>query len=210
MKVYLHEIKDIDHELDVNESTDWVKKVLESADEKFDEKPYEKKALADRKAKIHFNLRKVDDVVVASGDIDTEIRLLCSRCAIPFSFKIDEHFSSLYCKDKQMAGIAYLDNEDNPRGQNKGYARHAHNEGSGQKASEATDDLDITYLSEDFLDLSDVLAEQIQLRVPFQPLCKEDCKGICPNCGTNLNLGRCACSKIIKKNPFSILKDFKS
>jgi len=208
MKIYLNQIKETDQDLDVDESVEWVKKVLQKADEASDDLP-RKKVLLDRKARVHFNMRKVDEVVVISGDIDTEIQLLCSRCAVPFSFKIEDHFSSLYCKDKEMAGIAYLDKEDNPRGQNKGYARHAHDFEGGHASQEATEDLEITYVSADYLELSDVLAEQIQLRVPFQPLCKEDCKGVCSNCGANLNLGRCACSKIVKKNPFSVLKNVK-
>lgn len=212
MKIYLHEIKDTDKEIRATEADAWVKDALLAADEQSDDAtltPALRRAQAARQAQVRVNLRKVDDVVVASGDLRTQINLLCSRCANLFQLPVDEHFSALYCKDKEMAGIAYLDKNANPRGQNKGYARHAHDEG-GADGNEAADDLEITYIAEEFLDLPVVLAEQIQLRIPFQPLCKEDCKGICANCGADLNVGRCACSKIVKESPFAALKGFKA
>ena len=40
-----------------------------------------------------------------------------------------------------------------------------------------------------------MLREQFVLAVPFAPLCREDCKGLCPQCGIDLNTGTCACEK---------------
>ena len=107
-----------------------------------------------------------------------------------------------------MAGVAHQEAGGKVAGTTKGFARHAHN--SAEDALiESGQDLDITYLSQDFIDLADVLTEQLQLQVPFQPLCKESCKGVCTQCGADLNVGRCACAKITKATPFSVLKDFK-
>lgn len=118
-----------------------------------------------------------------------------------------------------MAGVAHLQRrkEDDmeiakPVGQNHGFARHAHNYEADDESTfggESGQDLDITYISEDFIELGDVLSEQLRLQVPFQPLCKEDCKGMCAQCGADLNLGRCACAKLAKATPFSVLKDLK-
>lgn len=107
-----------------------------------------------------------------------------------------------------MAGIAHLEmqqGQTKPAGQNKGFARHAHDESSGDNGQ----DLDITYLSQDFIELGDVLTEQLRLQIPFQPLCEEDCLGMCTQCGADLNAGRCACSKIIKQTPFAVLRNLK-
>jgi uncharacterized protein len=38
-----------------------------------------------------------------------------------------------------------------------------------------------------------MLREQFYLAIPMRPLCREDCKGLCPHCGTNWNTGTCAC-----------------
>ena len=44
------------------------------------------------------------------------------------------------------------------------------------------------------LDLTPLLREQAWLAIPMKALCSEDCRGICPNCGANLNKKRCKCS----------------
>lgn len=218
MKIHLHEIKEIDREYSATEADPWVVSAIAGLDESTADLPGSVENLRPASLKteppprptfVRFNLRRVDDVIVVSGDVDTTIHLLCSRCASPFLLRIDEHFTALYCKDKEMAGIAYLDKNKTPRGQNKGFARHAHDAG-GSEGKEAADDLEITYIAEEFLDLSLVLTEQAQLRIPFQPLCKEDCKGICANCGADLNVGRCACAKIRKESPFAALQNFKT
>ncbi len=46
-----------------------------------------------------------------------------------------------------------------------------------------------------FLDIDSRLREEILLNWPMKPLCRPDCKGICPNCGKNLNIDKCICSK---------------
>ena len=44
------------------------------------------------------------------------------------------------------------------------------------------------------LDVAALLWEEFSLALPIKPLCAPDCRGICPNCGKNLNRGSCACS----------------
>ena len=48
--------------------------------------------------------------------------------------------------------------------------------------------------------------------LPLVPLCVDDCKGLCPRCGANLNEGSCACDSVdeqpFKENPFAVLKDY--
>ncbi|MGL4344509.1 MAG: YceD family protein [Cellulosilyticaceae bacterium] len=44
------------------------------------------------------------------------------------------------------------------------------------------------------IDLSDDILEAIVMEVPMKSLCNEDCKGICKNCGANLNLTACECN----------------
>ena len=47
--------------------------------------------------------------------------------------------------------------------------------------------------SDEFADLTEELRECIILCFPSNPLCSEDCKGLCPHCGADLNKGPCAC-----------------
>ena len=56
-------------------------------------------------------------------------------------------------------------------------------------------------------DLTDAVRDALLLELPYRFLCSEDCKGLCPNCGVNLNLGTCTCQEGAKvTNPFSALK----
>ena len=214
MKVYLHEITELDTELDFTQDEKWVLDAVERNDEGSDSPVPPKRA--PRPVALHLNLRKVDDVVIVSGKVSTEIQLICSRCANPFRMKTAPSFSALFCQDPDMAGIAHLERPEGahprapgkPVGQNKGFARHAHDFAGDQAAADGKD-LDITYLSSNYIDLSEILSEQLQLQIPFQPLCREECKGICPQCGADWNVGRCACAKITKSSPFSVLSNLK-
>ena len=56
------------------------------------------------------------------------------------------------------------------------------------------DKLDEFAIIEDgFLDMDEQLREQLEMEFPMRFLCKEDCKGLCPKCGKNLNEGECNC-----------------
>jgi uncharacterized protein len=57
------------------------------------------------------------------------------------------------------------------------------------------------------LDLRDVVLNNIYLAIPFKILCKEDCKGLCQNCGSNLNHGQCSCTNDEIDPRLSALKD---
>ena len=45
------------------------------------------------------------------------------------------------------------------------------------------------------LDLTDLVTTDILLELPYKSLCREDCRGLCPMCGTNLNEGLCGCNR---------------
>ena len=56
-------------------------------------------------------------------------------------------------------------------------------------------------------DLTDAVRDALLLELPYRFLCSEDCKGLCPSCGVNLNLGSCTCQEGAEvTNPFSALK----
>ncbi|MBY4796817.1 DUF177 domain-containing protein [Collinsella sp. AGMB00827] len=64
------------------------------------------------------------------------------------------------------------------------------------------------------IDLYDAIMDAIVMDTPFVVLCKEDCKGLCPVCGANLNEESCSCSQKDEdvdsdSNPFSVLKNLK-
>lgn len=56
------------------------------------------------------------------------------------------------------------------------------------------------------LDLDDYIREEVQLFLPSKILCKPDCKGLCSNCGKNLNLGDCDCKKAVDPRMSALLQ----
>ena len=71
------------------------------------------------------------------------------------------------------------------------------------------EDLDVFPFDGEKIDLEPVFREQFVLAVPFAPLCREDCKGLCPHCGTNLNLEQCSCSEPMEDPRWAALKEIR-
>lgn len=74
-------------------------------------------------------------------------------------------------------------------------------------AGDQLDDLGIGYYTEEYIDITDELRESILLELPMTVLCSDDCKGLCFQCGQNLNLKKCNCSEpeIPSKSKFADL-----
>ena len=104
-----------------------------------------------------------------AGHLTGEIELLCSRCLERFTLPVRADFDLRYV----------------PRTENVG---------EGEQEVEE-DDLTTAFYADDQIDLGELIAEQFHLALPMKPLCSEGCKGLCPQCGTNLNTGTCNCSR---------------
>ena len=103
-----------------------------------------------------------------SGRAGTRLELDCSRCVEPFAVPVEAEFDLRYLPQ-------------------------AHNAGEGEREI-ADDDLSTAYYRDGLLDVVDMLREQFQLALPMKPLCAEDCRGLCPECGANLNRATCGCT----------------
>ena len=101
------------------------------------------------------------------GRVGTLLEQTCSRCLEPFQQVIDSPFD-----------VRYLPQTEN----------------SGQEEREVEeDDLSDAFYRDEQIDLRQLMEEQFYLALPMKPLCREDCQGLCPNCGTNLNEAKCKC-----------------
>jgi uncharacterized protein len=58
----------------------------------------------------------------------------------------------------------------------------------------ANKDDDLIFINSDTLDITEIIENNIILTLPIKRLCKEDCKGLCHKCGTNLNFSTCHCN----------------
>jgi uncharacterized protein len=72
---------------------------------------------------------------------------------------------------------------------------------------EDEDEDDTEPITNDHIDLENVIFHEIQLSIPMKVLCSEDCKGLCPICGQDLNEGSCHCETKETDPRWNALKD---
>ena len=75
-----------------------------------------------------------------------------------------------------------------------------------RELNEEEDDDDYILVPGERLDLDELLTEDVLLEMPSKFLCSPDCRGLCPSCGFNLNLGDCSCEKEQTDSRLEILK----
>ena len=108
------------------------------------------------------------DTFKAAGTARTQLELECGRCLEPYLLPVDVSFDLRYVPAVETSGEPEREIEE--------------------------DDLATAFYRDGALDIIDLLREQFQLALPMKPLCTEACKGLCPQCGTNLNRARCTCN----------------
>jgi uncharacterized protein len=102
------------------------------------------------------------------GSFEASGTLTCVRCLEPVEWHVREQYSLEYRR------------------------REAHPDGLDIALDD--DELEVGFLTDEMLDLSDVAAEQVLLALPMRVVCDEKCAGLCPRCGANRNLeGACSC-----------------
>lgn len=120
-------------------------------------------------------LHRVSGEISFIGDIHTVATVPCSRCLESYALPLELHFDLLYttAPDVITKGENRVDKDS---------ITHARYDGTR-------------------IDLGDLLQEQIYLGLPLKPLCKEDCRGLCSQCGTNRNVRTCECREERAEDP---------
>lgn len=72
-----------------------------------------------------------------------------------------------------------------------------------------SEDLEFSLYEGEEIELAPLIAEQLILALPTRALCHEDCKGLCPRCGTNLNLRQCGCQREVAEPRLAVLRALK-
>ena len=115
------------------------------------------------------NIRLAGTEVQVNGHIDTRAQVECDRCLQQVELPVSADFALEY-----ITGSAYESSE----------------------AAELTEaQMSVSVFDGEAIDVDEIVKEQILLAVPSHVLCREDCKGICPECGIDRNTGQCACAK---------------
>lgn len=81
--------------------------------------------------------------------------------------------------------------------------------GDDQESGLRVEDLEFTVYDGDAIDLTPMVREQVLLALVERPLCREDCAGLCPRCGVNLNEGRCTCGVETTDSRLAVLRSLK-
>lgn len=132
----------------------------------------------------HHGKHKVLKDIRLQGALATTLELPCARCLEPVTQSVDRKFDLLY----------------RPQGSDAG----------DEEKSVAGTEAEIGYYQGEGLLLEDVLREQVLLSVPLRALCREDCKGLCPRCGKNLNAEQCSCAREAEDPGWEALKEIRS
>jgi uncharacterized protein len=124
----------------------------------------------------------IEDIRVVGG-FSTQVELACARCLEPVSRDVAKEFDLLY----------------RPQGTDAGK----------EERSIAAAEAEVGYYQGEGLLLEDLLREQILLALPLRAVCKEECKGLCPHCGKNLNLQQCNCAEPLEDPRWAALKEIR-
>lgn len=76
-----------------------------------------------------------------------------------------------------------------------------------EEISNKKDDGDFIYFEGDVVDLTDIVVNNILLSLPMKFVCSENCKGLCPKCGENININKCNCEEESCDPRLAVLKD---
>ncbi len=109
----------------------------------------------------------VDGQIHIFGNLHTRLELVCARCLDAVIEEVSRDFDLFYRPMKTVAREEEI------------------------RLSFA--DTEIAFFKGDGLFLADVMAEQVNLAIPMKVICRSDCRGLCPHCGTNLNQEDCRC-----------------
>ena len=117
---------------------------------------------------LDFDIHKDKDRFRLEGTVRTELELSCSRCLEPFRLPVDAAFDLRYLPASAMS--------------------------TEEERAVEEEDLETSYYRDEQIDLNELIREQFYLALPMKPLCQDECRGLCPQCGTNLNSGACDCT----------------
>jgi uncharacterized protein len=138
---------------------------------------------------VDLDLTPEDDAYLLSGDVDGSVVLECESCRVHFDFP--------------LAARLFLTVDPNPE---KALYRDRSQKGEVWVVDHADEQIDAP---EGQFDLIEALEDEWLLELPLSPRCDENCRGICPVCGTNRNEAECGCSPPPRESPFDVLAQLK-
>ena len=131
------------------------------------------------------HLSRSGTTVFVKGAVTATVELPCSRCLESFDFPLTSEFSFSLVPEASEPGPCEKELQ--------------------------TEDLETDFYDGETIDVRKIVHNNVLLGLPIKPLCRDDCSGLCPVCGTNRNLARCTCSTDEPGDPrLARLKEFLS
>ncbi len=119
---------------------------------------------------VKLKLSNTGGSILVKGNIKTKAVLVCSRCASDYEQVLDVPVEELFVSD----------NADDHRASDD---------------EVCAEDLCVFTYENDEIDLDELFRDNLLSSLPFRPLCSENCKGLCGECGADLNKEPCRCKK---------------
>lgn len=113
----------------------------------------------------------VSEEVRVRGELQVRVETECSRCLERMGIPVHKPFDLFYRPSRTLQPTS-----------------------RGEEIELKRPELDVGFMVGDKLEFNDTLRELILMEMPMKPICRPDCRGLCLQCGTNLNAGTCGCS----------------
>lgn len=135
---------------------------------------------------VALHVHKISGMVELEGRIATEVEIPCKRCLAPTQRKINASFHQTYVNE-----LPRVSGDD------------------GEELELSAAEMGLELFTDGCIDITEEIQQQVLLLLPDHPLCVEQCKGLCLECGVNLNHMECNCVNAKVSINFAMLKDFK-
>ena len=146
---------------------------------------------------VGLDLRTVENTICVTGVVEGAAVRQCVRCLKDFEEPFA--FSVRVAYERESKAV--------PPAAKRGEPRKKNAQAAEVGPEDANDD--IYYYQGDHLELASMLREQLILAAPMHPLCKQDCLGLCSQCGKDLNEGPCRCATEPVGGPFQVLRSLR-
>ena len=148
-------------------------------------------------ARLKAFLRKVSGGVLLEGSLDVQASIPCKRCVTDVKVDIPVRFTLNLVPESLVR-------------REEGEAEEAVRGGEGEsEGSFDLQDTDEEVFNGKTIDLDPIVREQVLLALPMSVVCREDCQGLCAQCGQNLNEKKCGCEQRVIDPRLAVLKDIK-
>jgi len=147
-----------------------------------EEDPFEFKLI--RPLNVDLEIQKRPDHICVQGRLQGTLQVTCHRCLTAFPWPLEEQIEIFLVEEEKSE--------------------------ASEEIELGVGDLDYEFFDGVIIEIDELVAEQIFLALPVKILCSENCRGLCPRCGANLNEEPCRCEKSAGGTAFSALEAIKA